>query len=585
MRLEFLECSNEAHSSNTAYIDTQVYPDNETGAQVTYQITKKTDYMPAGVFYSSSPRLAMYMLRNDSPGGAVGNWGNIQIWASHFGEDYTYVKKITSLNFLNDRKACITCPEFENKITSKNLTWEQEKIDLSFILFSCADRKPTTFSFFGRIFEAKMSQQHTLVLDFIPVLDPSGEPCMYDTVTGQPFRNNGTGQFIAGFTMSQAEDLGSLIPANTTLTVSFPWEASLVQHNSRVEYSLKQARDKGCTISVQYREPEKDSAIYNKYAECTTAAEIASVNPDYRTDLTEDGAWEYPLSQLKSVPALVPSSDGIDNFFFRYSPIKKIDIELPKLTTATNLLRASSIESARILAPVCSYAKSWFEWTSSFRDCYLYLPNATSIVTMFIGTKIEELTAENFVCDSVINIWGLAESAKKLRRVSIQLDYLETANNAFASCTSLTSFEADLPKLKSGAGMFNTCKLNKESALRILNTIPTWTSGTHALTIGIHIDHQNDEEVVAAITAAEEKGWTLTVQWNGTPTAQTVSTFGLRKPPIYAKLATMEHPDGTIENFLDWGHYVSNAEENGYQEFSSKEEAYEHFNLETPTEE
>jgi hypothetical protein len=85
--------------------------------------------------------------------------------------------------------------------------------------------------------------------------------------------------------------------------------------------------------------------------------------------------------------------------------------------------------------------------------------------------------------------------------------------------------------------------------------------------------------VLAAIADAESKGWTLTVQWNGTATAQTASTFGLRKPPIYAKLGTMERLDGSTVSVLDWGHYVTNWEENGYQEFASVEEAEEYFNI------
>lgn len=33
-------------------------------------------------------------------------------------------------------------------------------------------------------------------INLIPALDPSGRPCMYDTVTKQPFYNQGTGEFL-----------------------------------------------------------------------------------------------------------------------------------------------------------------------------------------------------------------------------------------------------------------------------------------------------------------------------------------------------------------------------------------------------
>lgn len=415
--------------------------------------------------------------------------------------------------------------------------------------------------------------------DLIPVLDPSGEPCMYDTITGQPFRNSGTGQFIAGFNMDQAESLGSLIPANTTLTVSFPWEASLVQYNSRVEYSLEQAGNKGCTISVQYREPEKDSAIYNKYEECVTFDDVIAVNSDYKTDLTEDGAWEYPLTKLEKL-ATAP-------WFMQGSPLKSIDIELPAMTNCGNMFRdATKLETARISLPVITTGtfRGLFENCSALKSFYVSIPNAKNCVAFMVGTKIEEVTPDDLYAPQV-TAFDFFASNSALKRVSFDFSNATILQYAFQNCSNFESFASDLPELSDGAMAFALCKLNKESALRILNSIPTWTSGTHKLTIGIHIDYQNDEEVLTAIANAEAKGWTVTVQWNGTATAQTVSTFGLRKPPIYAKLGTVEHPDGTIENFLDWGHYVTNAEENGYQEFASKEEAYEHFNLEIPTEE
>ena len=42
----------------------------------------------------------------------------------------------------------------------------------------------------------------------------------------------------------------------------------------------------------------------------------------------------------------------------------------------------------------------------------------------------------------------------------------------------------------------------------------------------------------------------------------------------------MELPDGTSERILEWGHYVTNWEENGYLEFSSVEEVEEYFGIE-----
>ena len=41
-------------------------------------------------------------------------------------------------------------------------------------------------------------ESDNLIADYIPALDPSGRPCMYDTISKQPKYNNGTGEFLYG---------------------------------------------------------------------------------------------------------------------------------------------------------------------------------------------------------------------------------------------------------------------------------------------------------------------------------------------------------------------------------------------------
>ena len=92
--------------------------------------------------------------------------------------------------------------------------------------------------------------------------------------------------------------------------------------------------------------------------------------------------------------------------------------------------------------------------------------------------------------------------------------------------------EDPLPKLSNGTNMFNGDTLDKESTLRILQSIPDWTGNTtaHNLTLGICLDHKYDPEVNYAIKAVDSsyvptveldelpttsKNWKITVQWNG----------------------------------------------------------------------
>lgn len=83
--------------------------------------------------------------------------------------------------------------------------------------------------------------------NLIPALDSTGAPCMYDTMTGEQHINSGSGQFITGFTLTQARKLDKL-PASTTLTVSLP-----VGYDSDegIVNALAQAGENGCVLTIQ----------------------------------------------------------------------------------------------------------------------------------------------------------------------------------------------------------------------------------------------------------------------------------------------------------------------------------------------
>lgn len=61
----------------------------------------------------------------------------------------------------------------------------------------------------GRIYYFTIKQNDVLVRDFIPVLDNSGRPAMYDQVSGKLFYNKGTGEFTYGRQIIPVEYLES----------------------------------------------------------------------------------------------------------------------------------------------------------------------------------------------------------------------------------------------------------------------------------------------------------------------------------------------------------------------------------------
>lgn len=48
----------------------------------------------------------------------------------------------------------------------------------------------------ARVYSFTVNDSDAKAINLIPALDPSGRPCMYDTVSKQPFYNAGTGEFL-----------------------------------------------------------------------------------------------------------------------------------------------------------------------------------------------------------------------------------------------------------------------------------------------------------------------------------------------------------------------------------------------------
>lgn len=274
-----------------------------------------------------------------------------------------------------------------------------------------------------------------------------------------------------------------------------------------------------------------------KYAECTDGYAICNTDPEkavevlggykpfyYTTDFCSDGTFGYPLPKLQDT-----LSGKYGGCVFENVPAKTQVYDLPSLTRWSGFNH--NVETLTIKAPLCKI---------------LWCFNASKLKNLiFIGDNLTSLTEGGYF--------------PKLENVEMNLHNI----------TQCIGFQSAI--------------LNKESALRIINSIPAFESGNHPIQIGIHIDHQNDAEIAEAIAAAESRKWSFSLRWNGTPTASASVGYSLRKPSIYAKVDEMEMPDGTTERVLDWGHYVTNPED--YQEFSSLEKAREHFGISEDSEE
>ena len=113
---------------------------------------------------------------------------------------------------------------------------------------------------------------------------------------------------------------------------------------------------------------------------------------------------------------------------------------------------------------------------------------------------------------------------------------LKTVTGRFFSNQHLEVLDCELPMLEDAPQFSIFQKINKESAIKMLDSLPAYTSGTHRFRLGISKGVVGDEDVIAAASRAEEKGWSLTIEYRTPSGDYEPLTYGLRGDTIYAKI-------------------------------------------------
>ena len=66
-------------------------------------------------------------------------------------------------------------------------------MNVNFTLLAQTGKK---FPSYANLYYAKIYDKDTLVRDFVPVIDSSGIPCLYDKVEDKFYYNEGSGEFL-----------------------------------------------------------------------------------------------------------------------------------------------------------------------------------------------------------------------------------------------------------------------------------------------------------------------------------------------------------------------------------------------------
>ena len=379
---------------------------------------------------------------------------------------------------------------------------------------------------------------------------------------------------LEGDILEQAEDL---------ISRYVPAFIEVERYNHTIEISWRQV--------VASEECTTLNEVFEIMPELSTVDSMALTLPKYKTRISTDCGGKIKNQNLHLEITLPHSS--FDGYVVKGAIIGSAVLNLPNATEVYVVCKQNTIiNSITVNAPKATRTSGTFR-----QDGWPYQQNREIELTLnvpealILNNEFNQLGNAGLMtlyapkCTSIVFLFKLGRDGKypPNPRMNLTLGKVENAEEAFTNCYGIpdSDFPTDWQYLKYGNKMFTDCQLGRDVTVAILNSLQAATAETGTniwcITMGIHIDHQTDDEVLEAIANAESKGWILTVQWNGTPTAQASVTYGLRTPPIYARVSEHELPDGTTERVLDWGHYVTDP--SGYEEFRSVEAAREHFGL------
>lgn len=176
-RVEYLE------STGTQWIDTGYVPDNESGILLDQEKLSTGDFIPMGCRSAPLSGTRFYALRSSYAGDTRMDTG--YGWNTWTPLNTIRGRQKTKLNYLNSRKV-------EGGGETQGLPSLIFEPNQPIYMFSASIGGTADLYWTGRIYEAAISQGESIVMSFVPCLDPEGAPCMFDLVSRKPFYNSAT---------------------------------------------------------------------------------------------------------------------------------------------------------------------------------------------------------------------------------------------------------------------------------------------------------------------------------------------------------------------------------------------------------
>lgn len=176
-------------STGTQYIDTEVIPTDNTGVKSIFSQN----------IYDA----------NSVSGCVTNNWTNrFYLWYIYgantvsYGYSGYYPKNKSDLelnkkyegtvNYKNDKKAI-----FDGVVYEQNLgTYTSSGLSICLFATKQAENKIIQYHSSLKLYEVEITEDKTIIKDFIPVLDENNVVCLYDKIDRKYYYNQGTGEFL-----------------------------------------------------------------------------------------------------------------------------------------------------------------------------------------------------------------------------------------------------------------------------------------------------------------------------------------------------------------------------------------------------
>lgn len=177
-------------STGTQYINTNFKPNNNTSIEIKVTVQNSINTC----LYCSRTNLSQitysaFLMQGTNLRIDYGNQQNLTNHESLIGKEYVYRQEKNEIYVNGELIATIKEKNFQCAYNMYLLASHIGEINID----NCRN---------SILYYCKIWDNNILVRNFIPCLDSNNRPCMYDTVSGQTFYNQGTGEFIAGPTLT-----------------------------------------------------------------------------------------------------------------------------------------------------------------------------------------------------------------------------------------------------------------------------------------------------------------------------------------------------------------------------------------------